>query len=120
MPDDSQQRQVPPGTGPGSGRCNIIAFPGHRPGGIAERARARRDWLMARWAAERIGLDAGSARGYARQLTTGTSPQDSIVHRISADFDAAGRPLDAQALYRKMDDFHIQAVIWARCTPLAG
>lgn len=118
MLDDAFETSASPGASPRAG--NVIAFPGHRPGSLAERARARRDWLMARWAAERIGFDPGRARGYARRIAVGTSPRDTILHRIQRDFEAAGRPLGPEALYRKLDDFHIQAVIWARCTPMAG
>lgn len=94
---------------------NVIAFPGHCRGSLAERARARRDWLMARWAADQIGFDPADARCYALRLAADTSAQDSLVHRIHADFHTVGLPVATEALLRKLDDFHIQAVVWARC-----
>lgn len=101
-------------------RSNVIIFPGHSRGSLAERARARRDWLMARWAAEQLGLDPGEARAYARRIAAGTTPQDTLIHRIQTDFRAAGVALPQELLFRKLDDFHIQASVWARCTPVAG
>ena len=95
---------------------NVIPFPGVALGSHARRTRARRDWLFGRWAASCLGLPPAAARRYAREIASLEGPPGVPVRRVMADFERAGLPISSEELLDQIDDFHVQADIWARCT----
>jgi hypothetical protein len=73
----------------------------------AFRARAKRNRLIALWAAERLGKSGEEARLYAGDVLTADfkepGDQDVIV-KLQQDFEAAGAPLTEQDIRAKWDE----------------
>ena len=95
---------------------NVIPFPGVVIGPHGARTRARRDWLFGRWAAECLGLEAASARRYARDVASMDGPPGVPIRRVMMDFEIAGVDISCDELLDRVEEFHVQADIWARCT----
>ncbi len=95
---------------------NVVPFPAAPAGSLRDRAAARRAWLAARWAAELIGMDPEASRSYARELSSDFRDVTALFMRVLSDLRCAEIPVRDQALRDKIDDFQIQAEIWARCT----
>lgn len=74
------------------------------------RVKAKRDMMLARWAAGLIGrqdLDA-----YFDEVTTVNlaKPQDEgVFHKVWTDLQAAGAAIDQEALHQKMHQFLLEA-----------
>ncbi|WP_454856783.1 ATPase inhibitor subunit zeta [Rhizobium binxianense] len=74
------------------------------------RVRAKRDRMLARWAADLIGrqdLDA-----YFDEVTTANlaKPQDEgVFHKVWADLQSAGAAIDQEALRQKMHQLLLEA-----------
>jgi len=65
---------------------------------LAFKAKARRNKLLALWAAERLGLAGGAAETYARDIVEGEvrhHTDDDLVAHIVRDATAKGISLDA-------------------------
>jgi hypothetical protein len=79
---------------------------------LAFKAKARRNKLLALWAAERMGLSAAAAETYARAIVEGEvrhhSDDDLIAHLIR-DAQAKGVTLDAARLRAELTRFHAEA-----------
>jgi hypothetical protein len=79
---------------------------------IKFKAAARRDSLVAHWAAQKLGLTGTAEREYLKRLLSidlenpGT---DSVFKRLRADFDAAGVAQSDEQIRHAMDEFMKQA-----------
>lgn len=77
------------------------------------RAVARRNRLLAQWAAEKLGLSAKATEDYVATLVdadvTGV-PDEDIFRRLRGDFDAAGVAQSDHQIRRTMDQLLQQAL----------
>ena len=76
------------------------------------KARARRGALMARWAAEQLGLSGAEAEAYVQSLVplaVQKNPEQALVTKLLADFAAANRPTTEHRLRRQLAEFLEQA-----------
>jgi hypothetical protein len=79
---------------------------------LAFKAKARRNKLLALWAADRMGLKGGEAEAYAKGVVEGEvrhhSDEDLIAH-IVRDAQAKGTPLDVARVRAELTRFHAEA-----------
>lgn len=80
---------------------------------LAFRVKARRNKLIAAWAAERMGKTGAAARQYAsefavREITDGAD--DTVIARISADLLGQGIYVPEVEIRRHLDRFAASAV----------
>ncbi|MBI1393877.1 MAG: DUF1476 family protein [Alphaproteobacteria bacterium] len=71
------------------------------------RAEARRNKMLGRWAAERLGLSGDKAEDYATSVIMADleEPGDEDVFRkVRGDFDKAGVAIDDETIRRRMSE----------------
>ena len=79
---------------------------------VAFKIKARRNYLLGRWAASQLGLSGEPAESYARALTDPAQHfhgDDEIVKKILVDFQATGTKLDGTRVYMELALFAAQA-----------
>ena len=79
---------------------------------LAFKAKARRNKLLALWAAERMGLAGASAEAYARAIVEGEvrhHGDDDLVAHILRDAAAKGVSLDATRVRAELARCHAEA-----------
>ena len=79
---------------------------------LAFKAKARRNKLLALWAAERMGLAGAAADKYARDIVEGEVRQhgdDDLVAHIVRDAAAKGVDLDAHRVRAELVRCHAEA-----------
>jgi hypothetical protein len=71
----------------------------------------RRNTLLGRWAAEKLGLAGKDADVYARELAMGTldAERSDALSKIRKDFDAAGVDQSDEQILRVMQEFMLKA-----------
>ena len=77
------------------------------------KATARRNRLLGRWAAEKLGLTGAEAEAYARDVVNadfaGPGDQD-VFTKLRSDFDARKVTVSDHQIRRTMDDLMVEAV----------
>jgi hypothetical protein len=77
------------------------------------KAKARRDHLVALWAAQKLGLTANDAETYAKSLVVldvDNPGADTVLEKISSDFKEKGIVASDREIRSKLDEFMKQAV----------
>lgn len=77
------------------------------------RAIARRNRMLAQWAAEKLGLSAQATEGYVAALVEADVagvPDEDIFRRIRSDFDAGGVAQSDHQIRRTMDQYMQKAL----------
>jgi hypothetical protein len=77
------------------------------------KATARRNKLLGRWAAEKLGLTGAEAEAYAKAVVLSDIEQaseDSLFRKLRTDFDAKGVTLSDHQIRRTMDELMAKAV----------
>jgi len=77
------------------------------------KAHARRNKLIGRWAAEKLGLTGAAAESYAGEVVTIdlTAPgSEDVFAKLRKDFDAKGVALSDHQIRRTMDELMAKAV----------
>jgi hypothetical protein len=77
------------------------------------KAEARRDRLLAEWAAAKLGISGAAVADYAKAVVRAdliAKGDDDAFHKIRKDFDDKGVGVSDEELRRAMDDFLLQAV----------
>jgi hypothetical protein len=83
------------------------------------KAEARRDKLLALWAAEKLGRSGPAAEEYVDQLLVAELEgrgEASVFQKIKADFERAGLEVSDHRLQRKMDELLAKALAEVRKT----
>jgi hypothetical protein len=77
------------------------------------KATARRNKLLGRWAAEKLGLSGEAAEAYAKEVVLADfeeAGEDDVFRKIRGDFDAKGVKLADAEIRTRMIDLLGQAV----------
>ncbi len=77
------------------------------------KANARRNKLLGRWAAEKLGLSGAEADAYAKEVVMSDfeSPgDDDVFAKVRKDFDAKGVAQSDHQIRRTMDELMAQAI----------
>jgi hypothetical protein len=77
------------------------------------KANARRNKLLGRWAAEKLGLSGPEAEAYAKEVVMSDfeeSGEDDVFRKIRKDLDAKGVVQSDHQIRRTMDELMAQAV----------
>jgi hypothetical protein len=77
------------------------------------KAEARRNKLLAEWAAEKLGISAEGVADYARAIVRADLQEkgdDDVFRKLQKDFAEAGVSVDDQDIRSKMSEFLAQAV----------
>lgn len=76
------------------------------------KAEARRNKLFGLWAAEKLGLSADDAAGYAKDVVAASFEEAGdadILRKVSDDLQAKGTPISEHDLRIKLDQLSIDA-----------
>ncbi|MGH7125933.1 MAG: DUF1476 domain-containing protein [Stellaceae bacterium] len=79
---------------------------------LAFKAKARRNKLLAAWAAEQMGLRGSDAEAYARGIVEGElrhHNDDDLIAHLLRDAQAKGVTLDAARVRAELIRFHAEA-----------
>ncbi len=79
---------------------------------LAFKAKARRNKLLALWAAEKMGLKGPDAEAYAKGVVEGEvrhHSDDDLVARLVRDAAAKGATLDVARVRAELTRFHAEA-----------
>ena len=71
------------------------------------KAQARRDKLLALWAAAKLGRTGAAAESYVNEILVADleqSGEEDVLRKIRRDFDAAAVAMSDRQLRRKMDE----------------
>jgi hypothetical protein len=77
------------------------------------KATARRNKLLGRWAAEKLGLSGDEADQYARDVVAADFEEagdDDVVRKVMADFAAKNVDQSEHQVRRTMDELMVEAV----------
>jgi hypothetical protein len=77
------------------------------------KATARRNKLLGRWAAEKLGLTGPEAEAYAKEVIKADLAEagdEDVFRKIRSDFDAKGVALSDHQIRRTMSDLLAKAV----------
>ena len=77
------------------------------------KAEARRNNLLAAWAAQRMGMSADKVADYAKEVRRADLEEqgdDDVFRKIRADFDAKGLEISDEEIRETMGEFLAQAV----------
>jgi hypothetical protein len=77
------------------------------------KANARRNKLLGRWAAEKLGLSGPEAEAYAKEVVMSDfeeSGEDDVFRKVRKDLDAKGVAQSDHQIRRTMDELMAQAV----------
>ncbi len=77
------------------------------------KASARRNKLLGRWAAEKLGKSGDEAEAYAKSMVMADfeeAGEDDVFRKVKADLDAAGVGQSEQDIRRTMDELMARAV----------
>jgi hypothetical protein len=77
------------------------------------KANARRNKLLGRWAAEKLGLSGADAETYAREVVMADFEEagdNDVLRKVSKDFEAKGVAQSEHQIRRTMDELMAQAV----------
>src|SRR3954467_5108636 len=77
------------------------------------KATARRNKMLGKWAAERLGLSGAEAEAYAKEVVIADfeeSGEEDVFRKIRADFDAKGINLSDEDIRGQMHELLAQAV----------
>ena len=77
------------------------------------KATARRNKMLGKWAAERLGLSGAEAEAYAKEVVMADfeeSGEEDVFRKIRADFDAKGVELSDADVRQQMQELLAQAV----------
>jgi hypothetical protein len=77
------------------------------------KATARRNKMLGKWAAERLGLSDAEAEAYAKEVVIADfeeAGEDDVFRKIRADFDAKGVKLSDEDIRQQMQVLLAQAV----------
>jgi hypothetical protein len=77
------------------------------------KAVARRDSMLGRWAAERLGLTGAAAEEYAKEVVAGnidTPGDEAVFLKVRKDFDAKGVSQSDHQIRRTMDELMAVAI----------
>jgi hypothetical protein len=78
------------------------------------KAEARRNRLLGLWVAEKLGLTADAAAGYARDVVAADFEEagdGDVVRKVIGDLSARGIALTEPQLRAKMDELMAQAIL---------
>ena len=73
---------------------------------------ARRDKLLGKWAAEKMGLNQAEAEAYGRELVHSDfemSGDEDIVKKLLGDFTAAGVEIDEPTIRTQIEEKTVEA-----------
>lgn len=76
------------------------------------KAEARRNKLLAAWAAKQLGLSGEEAEAYATEVIMADLKEagdDDVFRKVTADFEKRGVALEPSVLRAKMDEFFLEA-----------
>ena len=77
------------------------------------KANARRNKLLGRWAAEKLGLSGPEAEAYAKEVVMSDfeeSGEDDVFRKVRKDLDAKGVAQSDHQIRRTMDELMAQAI----------
>lgn len=77
------------------------------------KAEARRNKMLAEWAAEKLGLSGAEVEDYVkavRKADLAEAGDEDVFRKVRSDFDAKGVSVSDQALRNKMQEFLAEAV----------
>ena len=77
------------------------------------KAEARRNKLLAEWAAEKLGLSGAEVEDYIRAVVRADLAEagdQDVFRKVRGDFDAKGVQMSDQELRNKMQEFLAEAV----------
>ena len=77
------------------------------------KATARRNKMLGKWAAEKLGLSGADADAYAKDVVMADFEEagdDDVFRKIRADFDAKGVKLSDEDIRKQMYDLLAQAI----------
>jgi hypothetical protein len=77
------------------------------------KAMARRNKMLGRWAAEKLGLTGDAAEAYAKEVVMSDfeeAGEHDVFHKIRKDFDDKGVAQSDHQIRRTMDELLAQAV----------
>jgi hypothetical protein len=77
------------------------------------KATARRNKMLGKWAAERLGLSGAEAEAYAKAVVIADfeeAGEEDVFRKIRADFDAKGVKLSDEDIRQQMQALLAQAV----------
>ena len=77
------------------------------------KATARRNKLLGRWAAEKLGLTGSDAEAYATEVVKtelAEAGDEDVFRKIRSDFDARGVALSDHQIRRTMSDLLAKAI----------
>lgn len=83
------------------------------------KATARRNKMLGKWAAEKLGLGGADADAYAKDVVMADFEEagdDDVFRKIRKDFDAKGVKLSDEEIRSQMHQFLAQAVAEVRTT----
>ena len=83
------------------------------------RALAKRNKLLGQWVAERLGLRGPEADSYIQEIGKSVMAavvDESLVGKLSADFEARGIAVSGEQIREKMSDLMTTAVAQVRST----
>lgn len=78
------------------------------------KAVARRDGMLGRWAAERLGLTGAAAEQYAKEVVAAnidTPGDEAVFLKVRKDFDAKGVAQSDHQIRRTMDELMAAAIV---------
>ena len=78
------------------------------------KATARRNKMLGKWAAEKLGLSGADADAYAKDVVMADFEEagdDDVFRKIRADFDAKGVKLSDEDIRKQMYDLLAQAIL---------
>jgi len=77
------------------------------------KAEARRNKMLAEWAAEKLGLNGAEVEDYVkavRKADLAEAGDEDVFRKVRSDFDAKGVSVSDQDLRNKMQEFLAEAV----------
>src|SRR3954464_6307916 len=77
------------------------------------RANARRNKLLGRWAAEKLGMSGADAEAYAKEVVMSDFEEagdHDVLRKLRKDFDAKGVAQSDHQIRRTMDELMAQAI----------
>jgi len=77
------------------------------------KANARRNKLLGRWAAEKLGLSGADAEAYAKEVVMADFEEagdNDVLGKVRKDFEAKGVAQSEHQIRRTMDELMAQAV----------
>jgi hypothetical protein len=77
------------------------------------KANARRNKLLGRWAAEKLGLSGPAAEAYAKEVVMADFEEagdNDVLRKVRKDFEAKGVAQSDQQVRKAMDDLMAQAI----------